>query len=163
MLEWSGYSRRVLWAVVVVSQSCYLSTCAEPPRGVVSWAVCWVVQWSTRTERCEYKQIANKNKYLFAHAHPPHPHACAHTLKHTCVCTQTHTHTHTHHIPLLLQMSPDLTSDTAVIIGQGNVAIDVARILLSGEELLKVQPDFGACTYTQCVCVCGLCIECVRI
>ena len=35
-------------------------------------------------------------------------------------------------------MNPDLSSDTAVIIGQGNVAIDVARMLLSGEELLKV-------------------------
>ena len=85
----------------------------------------------------------------------------AHTQAHMRVHTDTHTHTH--HIPLLLQMSPDLTSDTAVIIGQGNVAIDVARILLSGEELLKVQPDFVACTYTQCVCVCALCIECVRI
>ena len=91
--------------------------------------------------------------------HHTHTHARTHSSTHACA----HRHTHTHHIPLLLQMNPDLTSDTAVIIGQGNVAIDVARILLSGEELLKVQPDFVACTYTQCVCVCALCIECVRI
>ena len=91
---------------------------------------------------------------MFAHAHPPTPTRMrAHTQAHMRAHTDTHTHTHTHHIPLLLQMNPDLTSDTAVIIGQGNVAIDVARILLSGEELLKVQPDFVTCTYTQCVCV----------
>lgn len=35
-------------------------------------------------------------------------------------------------------LNPDLTSDTAVIFGQGNVAIDIARILLSPiDELAK--------------------------
>ena len=41
--------------------------------------------------------------------------------------------------PLTLQLNPDLqSSDTAVVIGQGNVALDVARILLTPIELLKV-------------------------
>lgn len=47
-------------------------------------------------------------------------------------------------------MNPDLTSDTAVIIGQGNVAIDVARILLSGEELLKVLGHLHRVLHTPC-------------
>ncbi|XP_075033986.1 NADPH:adrenodoxin oxidoreductase, mitochondrial isoform X2 [Mixophyes fleayi] len=34
-------------------------------------------------------------------------------------------------------LSPDLGSETAVILGQGNVALDIARILLSPLELLK--------------------------
>ena len=37
-----------------------------------------------------------------------------------------------------LQLEPDLSSETAVILGQGNVALDVARILLSPIELLEV-------------------------
>uniref|UniRef100_T1H0V4 FAD/NAD(P)-binding domain-containing protein n=1 Tax=Megaselia scalaris TaxID=36166 RepID=T1H0V4_MEGSC len=35
-------------------------------------------------------------------------------------------------------LQPKLTGDTVTIIGQGNVAIDVARILLSPVDLLKV-------------------------
>lgn len=34
-------------------------------------------------------------------------------------------------------LSPDLSSETAVILGQGNVALDIARMLLSPLELLK--------------------------
>lgn len=37
------------------------------------------------------------------------------------------------------QLDPDLSSETAVILGQGNVALDVARILLSPVERLEVQ------------------------
>ena len=41
-------------------------------------------------------------------------------------------------LPEYASLSPDLQSgDTAVIIGQGNVALDIARILLSGVERLK--------------------------
>lgn len=35
-------------------------------------------------------------------------------------------------------LQPKLTGDTVTIIGQGNVAMDVARILLSPVDLLKV-------------------------
>lgn len=35
-------------------------------------------------------------------------------------------------------LNPKLTGDTVTIVGQGNVAIDVARILLSPVDLLKV-------------------------
>ncbi|KAG8509619.1 NADPH:adrenodoxin oxidoreductase, mitochondrial [Galemys pyrenaicus] len=38
---------------------------------------------------------------------------------------------------LSLQLAPDLSCDTAVILGQGNVALDVARILLSPPEHLQ--------------------------
>ncbi|XP_039715234.1 NADPH:adrenodoxin oxidoreductase, mitochondrial isoform X1 [Pteropus medius] len=37
----------------------------------------------------------------------------------------------------LLQLAPDLSCDTAVILGQGNVALDVARILLTPPEHLE--------------------------
>lgn len=37
-----------------------------------------------------------------------------------------------------LQLAPDLSCDTAVILGQGNVALDVARILLTPPEHLEV-------------------------
>lgn len=37
-----------------------------------------------------------------------------------------------------VQLSPDLSCDTAVILGQGNVALDVARILLAPIDSLKV-------------------------
>ena len=37
-----------------------------------------------------------------------------------------------------LQLNPDLSGEVAVIIGQGNVALDVARILLTPTELLEV-------------------------
>ncbi|XP_041076598.1 NADPH:adrenodoxin oxidoreductase, mitochondrial isoform X2 [Polyodon spathula] len=40
-----------------------------------------------------------------------------------------------YHAVILLK--PDLSTETAVILGQGNVALDVARILLSPLELLK--------------------------
>ena len=41
-------------------------------------------------------------------------------------------------ICFLLQLAPDLSCDTAVVVGQGNVALDVARILLAPVELLQV-------------------------
>lgn len=37
-----------------------------------------------------------------------------------------------------MQLHLDLSCDTAVVLGQGNVALDVARILLSPLDLLKV-------------------------
>ncbi|XP_015211542.1 NADPH:adrenodoxin oxidoreductase, mitochondrial isoform X2 [Lepisosteus oculatus] len=40
-------------------------------------------------------------------------------------------------LPENKSLEPDLSSETAVILGQGNVALDVARILLSPVELLK--------------------------
>lgn len=39
----------------------------------------------------------------------------------------------------LFQLAPDLSCDTAVILGQGNVALDVARILLTPPEHLEVR------------------------
>lgn len=41
-------------------------------------------------------------------------------------------------LPSNSHLEPDLHSETAVILGQGNVALDVARILLSPAELLEV-------------------------
>lgn len=38
-----------------------------------------------------------------------------------------------------IQLRPDLSCETAVILGQGNVALDVARILLSPIDVLKVR------------------------
>ena len=38
----------------------------------------------------------------------------------------------------LVQLNPGLDCETAVILGQGNVALDVARILLSPIDELKV-------------------------
>ncbi|ROI82017.1 NADPH:adrenodoxin oxidoreductase, mitochondrial [Anabarilius grahami] len=40
-------------------------------------------------------------------------------------------------LPTNKELCPDLSSETAVILGQGNVALDVARILLSPLDLLK--------------------------
>ncbi|XP_062331584.1 NADPH:adrenodoxin oxidoreductase, mitochondrial isoform X1 [Osmerus eperlanus] len=40
-------------------------------------------------------------------------------------------------LPRNKELKPDLSCDTAVILGQGNVALDVARILLSPLEILK--------------------------
>ncbi|MGH0118530.1 UNVERIFIED_CONTAM: hypothetical protein FKN15_015208 [Acipenser sinensis] len=40
-------------------------------------------------------------------------------------------------VPGSKDLKPDLSAETAVILGQGNVALDVARILLSPLELLK--------------------------
>ena len=37
-----------------------------------------------------------------------------------------------------LQVLPNLSGETAVILGHGNVAVDVARILLTPVDLLKV-------------------------
>ena len=37
-----------------------------------------------------------------------------------------------------LQLSPDLDCDTVVVLGQGNVAIDVARMLLTPIDELRV-------------------------
>ncbi|XP_053197146.1 NADPH:adrenodoxin oxidoreductase, mitochondrial [Scomber japonicus] len=39
--------------------------------------------------------------------------------------------------PTCQELSPDLSCETAVILGQGNVALDVARILLSPLDVLK--------------------------
>jgi len=42
-------------------------------------------------------------------------------------------------ICLLFQLKVDLTgTDTAVVFGQGNVALDTARILLTPIDILKV-------------------------
>lgn len=41
-------------------------------------------------------------------------------------------------LPEEKNLEPDLDVETAVIIGQGNVALDVARILLSPVDILKV-------------------------
>lgn len=41
-------------------------------------------------------------------------------------------------ISLPTQLKPDLSSETAVILGQGNVALDVARVLLSPLDILGV-------------------------
>lgn len=48
------------------------------------------------------------------------------------------------------QLSPDLGCETAVILGQGNVALDIARILLSPIDLLKVRAmqSCGQSAYT---------------
>ncbi|XP_019721188.1 NADPH:adrenodoxin oxidoreductase, mitochondrial [Hippocampus comes] len=40
-------------------------------------------------------------------------------------------------LPSCRELSPDLNCDTAVILGQGNVALDIARILLSPTDILK--------------------------
>lgn len=41
-------------------------------------------------------------------------------------------------LPGAENLNPKLTGDTVTIVGQGNVAIDVARILLSPVDILKV-------------------------
>lgn len=60
-----------------------------------------------------------------------------------CACV----HIYAHHPPP--QLNPDLSGDTAVIIGQGNVAVDVARMLLTPTNILEV------CVHgcVHCVCV----------
>ena len=40
---------------------------------------------------------------------------------------------------LLLKLEVDLDTDTAVVLGHGNVAIDVARILLTPIDELRVR------------------------
>ena len=37
-----------------------------------------------------------------------------------------------------MQLNPDLSVENAVVLGQGNVALDVARILLTPIDILKV-------------------------
>ncbi|XP_023692653.2 NADPH:adrenodoxin oxidoreductase, mitochondrial [Paramormyrops kingsleyae] len=51
------------------------------------------------------------------------------------------------------ELRPDLSSETAVVLGQGNVALDVARILLSPLDILKktdiTQPSLEALAESQ--------------
>ena len=39
---------------------------------------------------------------------------------------------------ICVQLEPDLDSDVAVVLGHGNVALDVVRILLNPVDVLKV-------------------------
>uniref|UniRef100_A0A8C3ASD5 NADPH:adrenodoxin oxidoreductase, mitochondrial n=1 Tax=Cyclopterus lumpus TaxID=8103 RepID=A0A8C3ASD5_CYCLU len=56
-------------------------------------------------------------------------------------------------LPSCRQLRPDLSSETAVILGQGNVALDVARVLLSPLDILKMtditQPALEALAESQ--------------
>uniref|UniRef100_A0A3B4U243 NADPH:adrenodoxin oxidoreductase, mitochondrial n=1 Tax=Seriola dumerili TaxID=41447 RepID=A0A3B4U243_SERDU len=56
-------------------------------------------------------------------------------------------------LPSCRQLSPDLSCETAVILGQGNVALDVARVLLSPVDMLKetdiTQPALEALAHSQ--------------
>ncbi|XP_018544016.2 NADPH:adrenodoxin oxidoreductase, mitochondrial [Lates calcarifer] len=56
-------------------------------------------------------------------------------------------------LPSCRELSPDLSCETAVILGQGNVALDVARVLLSPLDILKktdiTQPALEALTGSQ--------------
>ncbi|XP_041818562.1 NADPH:adrenodoxin oxidoreductase, mitochondrial [Chelmon rostratus] len=56
-------------------------------------------------------------------------------------------------LPSCRELSPDLSCETAVILGQGNVALDVARILLSPIDILKktdiTQPALEALVDSQ--------------
>uniref|UniRef100_A0A3Q3VU08 NADPH:adrenodoxin oxidoreductase, mitochondrial n=1 Tax=Mola mola TaxID=94237 RepID=A0A3Q3VU08_MOLML len=56
-------------------------------------------------------------------------------------------------LPSCQKLSPDLSCETAVILGQGNVAVDVARILLSPIDILKktdiTQPALAALAESQ--------------
>ncbi|XP_027145463.1 NADPH:adrenodoxin oxidoreductase, mitochondrial [Larimichthys crocea] len=56
-------------------------------------------------------------------------------------------------LPNCQQLRPDLSCETAVILGQGNVALDIARILLSPVDVLKktdiTQPALEALTKSQ--------------
>lgn len=45
---------------------------------------------------------------------------------------------------LSLQLKPDLSCETALILGHGNVALDIARILLSPLQLLRVSDGCSA-------------------
>ncbi|XP_063281500.1 NADPH:adrenodoxin oxidoreductase, mitochondrial [Pelobates fuscus] len=47
-------------------------------------------------------------------------------------------------LPYNRHLNPDLSSETAIVLGQGNVALDIARILLSPIELLK-KTDITQC------------------
>ncbi|XP_054625142.1 NADPH:adrenodoxin oxidoreductase, mitochondrial isoform X2 [Dunckerocampus dactyliophorus] len=56
-------------------------------------------------------------------------------------------------LPSCRELSPDLSCETAVVLGQGNVALDVARILLSPADILKktdiTQPALEALMESQ--------------
>ncbi|XP_058477655.1 NADPH:adrenodoxin oxidoreductase, mitochondrial isoform X1 [Solea solea] len=56
-------------------------------------------------------------------------------------------------LPRCRELSPDLSCETAVILGQGNVALDVARVLLSPLDILKktdiTQPTLEALAESQ--------------
>uniref|UniRef100_A0A7N6A1H4 NADPH:adrenodoxin oxidoreductase, mitochondrial n=1 Tax=Anabas testudineus TaxID=64144 RepID=A0A7N6A1H4_ANATE len=56
-------------------------------------------------------------------------------------------------LPSCQELSPDLSCETAVILGQGNVALDVARVLLSPIDILKstdiTQPALEALAKSQ--------------
>ncbi|GAA6225996.1 NADPH:adrenodoxin oxidoreductase, mitochondrial [Lates japonicus] len=56
-------------------------------------------------------------------------------------------------LPSCRELSPDLSCETAVILGQGNVALDVARVLLSPLDILKktdiTQPALEALAGSQ--------------
>lgn len=56
-------------------------------------------------------------------------------------------------LPSCQELSPDLNCETAVILGQGNVALDVARILLAPTDILKktdiTQPALEALVQSQ--------------
>ncbi|XP_040923010.1 NADPH:adrenodoxin oxidoreductase, mitochondrial [Toxotes jaculatrix] len=56
-------------------------------------------------------------------------------------------------LPSCRELSPNLSCETAVILGQGNVALDVARLLLSPVDILEktdiTQPALGALSKSQ--------------
>lgn len=56
-------------------------------------------------------------------------------------------------LPSCRELNPDLSCETAVILGQGNVALDIARILLSPVDILKktdiTQPALEALERSQ--------------
>lgn len=45
-------------------------------------------------------------------------------------------------VTVVLQLNPNLDTDSVVVLGQGNVAIDVARILLTPVDILRVRQTF---------------------
>ncbi len=49
-------------------------------------------------------------------------------------------------------MKPDLSGNTAVIIGQGNVAMDIARILLTPIQTLEVSILLDSACIIQLYC-----------
>ncbi|GAB1297045.1 NADPH:adrenodoxin oxidoreductase, mitochondrial [Apodemus speciosus] len=59
-------------------------------------------------------------------------------------------------LPENQELAPDLSCDTAVILGQGNVALDVARILLTPPEHLECQIYSLGWPGTHCVDQAGL-------
>lgn len=52
------------------------------------------------------------------------------------------------------QLKPDLSGETAVIIGQGNVAVDIARMLVTPVDLLRViTVNIASVHITHCRCI----------